>query len=157
MTDPAFIICFLLVLLFSIYLGFIVGDWAGRRALSGRTFWLYNLAAVAICVFATALIPWPLMLYAAPLGLLAGALVGLKMGYGESTGPWGVIDRFFNRNQRHQETTRTGAGAARRARRRSGEREPDLISVPGDAQQGTGRAAGGHSGRTRAGSKTTKR
>lgn len=139
MTNPAFIICFLILFLFSIYLGFAVGDWAGRRALSGRAYWLYNLAAVLICVLATALIPWPAMLYATPLGLLAGALVGLKMGYGESTGPWKLLDRFFNVNRAHRETTRTGAGAARRARRRAGEQEPDLISV---AEPGTGAASG---------------
>ncbi len=146
MTDPAFIICFLILFLFSIYLGFAIGDHFGQRADTNRAYWLYNLAAVVICILATALIPWPAMLYAAPLGLLAGALVGLKMGFGESAGPWKLLDRFFNVNRRHPESTRTGAGARKRARRRAGEQEPDLISVEGPQRGADAGRAGAASG-----------
>ena len=100
-----------------------------QLALTNRAYWLYNAAAIAICVLVTAFVPLPAMLYATPLGLLAGALMGLKMGFGESIGPWKMVDRFFNRNRGHQRTTETGSGRARRERRRTGEREPDLISV----------------------------
>ena len=129
MTDPAFIICFALLLIFSIYIGFLAGNRAGEHALTDRAYWLYNVAEVALCVFITALVPLPAMLYATPLGLLAGALMGLKMGYGESVGPWKAIDRFYSRNRAHQRAAETGSARARRARRRAGEREPDLISV----------------------------
>lgn len=129
MTDPAFIICFALLFVFSIYIGFAIGNRAGEHALTNRAYWLYNAAAVAICVFVTAFVPLPAMLYATPLGLLAGALMGLKMGFGESIGPWKLVDRFYDRNRAHQRATETGSGRARRERRRAGEREPDLISV----------------------------
>ena len=124
MTDPAFIICFALLFVFSIYIGFAIGNRAGEHALTNRAYWLYNAAAIAICVLVTAFVPLPAMLYATPLGLLAGALMGLKMGFGESIGPWKMVDRFFNRNRGHQRTTETGSGRARRERRRTGDFVP---------------------------------
>ena len=51
------------------------------------------------------------------------------MGFGESVGPWKLLDRFFDVNRRSE---------ARRGRRRAGaqaqpEKAPDLISVAGPA------------------------
>lgn len=137
MENLAFIICFVLLFMFSIYIGFLIGEEGGARLLTNRGYGLANLGILVVCALATAFIPWPAMLYATPLGLATGALLGLKMGYGESVGPWKLLDRFFNVNRRHRETAQTGTGAAARRRRaRTGEEEPDLISVAGSARDG---------------------
>ena len=88
---------------------------------------------MAVCVVVSLLVAALPMLYAIDLGLLVGCIAGLKMGFGESTGPWKVLDRFFNVNRAHREAARTGAGEARRRRRRNHEKAPDLISVAGPA------------------------
>ena len=88
------------------------------------------------------------LLAAVPLGLLGGCLAGLKMGCGESVGPWSWVDRFFNVNRGHRESTTSGTGAARRKRRSTGAPEPDLMSV--DTQ---GEATGG----SRSASSTSRR
>lgn len=129
MDGLAFFICFLLLLLFSVYIGFLVGSWAGKRVVTSRDYWLYNLAFIAGAVFAVAFIAWPAMLYAVPLGFLPGCLTGLKMGFGESSGPWKLTDRFFNVNKAHRDASERGGGEARRRRARSGDAAPDLVSV----------------------------
>ena len=129
MTDLAFIICFLLLLAFGVYIGFLVGNWGGERAVTAREYWAYNILAVAGCALLVGLVALPVMLYAVPLGFLPGCITGLKMGFGESSGFWKPIDRFFNINRAHRETAERGTGAARRQRKRSGEAAPDVISV----------------------------
>ncbi len=128
MGDTAFVILFALLFVFSVYIGFTIGERWGERAVDARAYWLYNLAAILVCVVLTAVLTLLPLLYATPLGLLMGSIVGLKMGFGESVGPWRLLDRFFNRNRGQR-----GVDAARKAevrrRRRAGEREPDLISV----------------------------
>lgn len=61
--------------------------------------------------------------------MLAGTIVGLKLAFGESVGPWKVIDRLLNVNRSHRKAAENGTGEARRARRKTGEKAPDLISV----------------------------
>lgn len=133
MTDPAFIIVFVLVFLFSIYLGFAVGSHAGERAVTGREYWLYNLIATVACILATAVLTLVPLLCSAPLGFLAGCLTGLKMGYGESSGPWKLLDRFFNINKGQRARAGRASSAATRRARKTGEAAPDLISVANDA------------------------
>ena len=135
MTDPAFIISFAVLFIFCIYLGFSIGSWAGKRAVTTREFWTYNIIAVVACVVATVLVSWLPLLYAAPLGLLGGTIAGLKMGFGESVGPWRAHDRIFNVNKSHRETAERGGGAERRRRTREGKPAPDLISVEGEAPE----------------------
>ena len=131
MGDFAFLICFILLFVFSVYLGFTVGNYWGERALSAGAYWLYNAIAVVACVVLTAVLTLFPLLYATPLGLLMGAVVGLKMGFGESVGPWKVLDRFFDVNRRQRGAAGAAARAARR-REKTGEAAPDLISVSGD-------------------------
>lgn len=145
MTDPAFIIVFLIVFLFSIYLGFTVGVHAGERAVTARAYWTYNLVAVVVCVLATVVLTLVPLLCAAPLGFLAGCFTGLKMGYGESTGPWKLIDRFFNVNKRQRDRTGSAPGAQARRARKEGSAAPDLISVAPESQDA--RDARGQAGR----------
>ena len=135
MTDLPFAILFILLFLFATYLGFTIGSWAGERAVTKREYWLYNIAAIAGTALAIGLFAWPAMLYAIPFGFLPGAIAGLKMGFGESTGPWRLLDRFYNVNRSHRETAARGGGEARRARKRAGEKAPDLISVQDGSKQ----------------------
>lgn len=137
MNDPAFMICFLLLFLFSIYLGFIIGNGLGERALSTRAYWLWHLAMVAACIVLTVLFSPFLLLAVTPLGLLGGSIAGLKMGFGESVGPWKLLDRFFNVNRAQRWAARTGSAARARKRRRTGESAPDLISVTPSHSTGT--------------------
>lgn len=131
MGDFAFLVCFILLFVFSVYLGFTIGNYWGERALSAGAYWLYNAIAVVVCVLLTAVLTLFPLLYATPLGLLMGAVVGLKMGFGESVGPWMVLDRFFDVNRRQRGAAGAAARAARR-RKKTGEAAPDLISVSGD-------------------------
>ncbi len=140
MGDVAFVICFTLLFVFSVYLGFIVGNHWGERALSAGAYWLYNAVAIIVCVVLAAVLTLFPLLYATPLGLLMGAIAGLKMGFGESVGPWKLLDRFFDVNRRQRGAAGAAARAARK-RRKAGEKAPDLISVSGDrAQPSAGRA-----------------
>lgn len=131
MGDAAFLICFILLFVFSVYLGFTIGNHWGERALSTAAYWLYNAVAVVACIVLTALLTLFPLLYATPLGLLMGAIAGLKMGFGESVGPWKVLDRFFDRNRSQRGAGGAAARTARR-RRKTGEKAPDLISVADD-------------------------
>lgn len=141
MTDPAFIILFVILLIFSIYLGFTIGSHWGASALTTRGYWLRNLLAVVICIVATAVLTLVPLLSAVPVGFLGGCLTGLKMGFGESAGPWKRVDRFFNVNKAHRDAAKRGSGAARRRRARAKEPEPDLMSVSDGAGQGTSSSA----------------
>ena len=152
MTDIAFIVCFLLLLAFGVYIGFLVGNWGGEHAVTAREYWAYNILAVVGCALAVGFIAWPVMLYAVPLGFLPGCITGLKMGFGESSGFWKPIDRFFNINKAHRETAERGTGAARRQRKRTGASAPDVISVANDAPAAssqTGKHAGAANGKHR--------
>ncbi|WP_415961352.1 hypothetical protein [Collinsella tanakaei] len=132
MTGFSFIVLSVLLFLFSVYLGFQIGCWAGDQAVTSRDYWKMNIAAVVIGVVGSVIIsPLPL-LYSAVIGLLAGCIVGMKMAFGESTGPWHFLDRALNINRSHRETAKRGTGDARRARKKTGEKAPDLISVEGD-------------------------
>ena len=116
--DIAFIVCSLLLFAFSVYIGFLIGNTVGVRAVTRADYWKMNGAAIVIAVF-----------YSVDVGLLAGAIVGLKMAFGESVGPWAAHDKAFNVNRSHRETAEKGCGEERRRRRASREDAPDLISV----------------------------
>ena len=136
MGGIAFIILFALLFVFSVYIGFLIGQAiCERRAVTVRDYWLLNGAGVGIIVVLSmfaSLLSLPL-LDAVLIGLLAGYIAGMKMSFGESVGPWKVLDRFLNINRGHRKTAEDGTGEARRRRRKAGERGPDLISVEGTA------------------------
>lgn len=79
-------------------------------------------------VLLVSLVPLPLVQVGA-MGVLAGGIAGLKMGFGESTGPWKWLDSFMNVNRHQRKVTEKGTGEAYRRRRKTGEAGPDLISV----------------------------
>lgn len=73
-------------------------------------------------------VPLPLVQLGA-MGVLAGGIAGLKIGFGESTGPWKWLDSFMNVNRHQRKVAEKGTGEAYRRRRKTGEAGPDLISV----------------------------
>lgn len=135
--DVAFLILSVLLFAFSTFIGFTLGTAAGERAVTAADYWKMNAAAIVVAVLLAAVLASLPLLYSVIIGLLAGSIVGMKMAFGESTGPWKAHDRVFNVNRAHREAAERGDGEARRARRRSGEKAPDLMSV-----EGTGSPAG---------------
>lgn len=83
---------------------------------------------LACSVLLVSLVPLPLVQVGA-MGVLAGGIAGLKMGFGESTGPWRWLDSFMNVNRHQRKVAEKGTGEACRRRRKTGEAGPDLISV----------------------------
>ncbi len=129
MTGFSFIVLSALLFVFFVYLGVQVGSWAGEKAVTSGDYWKMNAVAVLAAVLLTMLFTALPLLYSAIIGMLAGTIVGLKLAFGESVGPWKVIDRFLNVNRSHRKAAENGTGEARRARRKTGEKAPDLISV----------------------------
>lgn len=134
-SGMSFIILAAILFLFSVYIGFQLGVWAGDHAVTRRDYWMMNAAAVGIAIVVTVFIGALPLLYPAVVGALAGAIVGLKMAFGESVGPWKVLDRFLNINKSHRRTAHEGTGEERRKRKRAGEDGPDLISVESKKKQ----------------------
>lgn len=86
------------------------------------------MGMLACSVLLVSLVPLPLVQVGA-MGVLAGGIAGLKMGFGESTGPWKWFDSFMNVNRHQRKVAEKGTGEAYRRRRKTGEAGPDLISV----------------------------
>lgn len=125
----SFFIIYGLIFIFAVYIGFLVGQWiCNRSVISTRDYWLRNLLGIGLAII-LAIFTTATMLHIIIVGLLAGYIVGLKMTFGESTGPWKAVDRFLNINAGHRKTAASGVGEQRRRRRKSGEDAPDLISV----------------------------
>ncbi|AEB06555.1 hypothetical protein Corgl_0437 [Coriobacterium glomerans PW2] len=140
MTDPAFIICSLLLLFFGIYIGFAIGSEWAKRVETKAGFWGATVACVCVAAIAFAALSALPLMYSAVVGLMAGCLVGLKTGFGSSTGPWRAIDHLFGADEaRRQRATR---GTRRAHRGAPGMRDRDLMSVSGggrdEANQQTG-------------------
>ena len=76
-------------------------------------------------------------------GAVAGAVAGLKFGYGESVGPWKLVDRLMTpaTRQRDRERARARRAAVRRAK--TGDAEPELMSVDGHAANEGGKRTEG--------------
>lgn len=83
---------------------------------------------LACSVLLVSLVPLPLVQVGA-MDVLACGIAGLKMGFGESTGPWRWLDSFMNVNRHQRKVAEKGTGEAYRRRRKTGEVGHDLISV----------------------------
>ena len=105
-----------------------LGDGWGKRIVTAKAYWLCNMGMLACSVLLVSLVPLPLVQVGA-MGVLAGGIAGLKMGFGESTGPWKWLDSFMNVNRHQRKVAEKGTGEAYRRRRKTGEVGPDLISV----------------------------
>lgn len=124
----SFAIIYVMVFGFAIYIGFLLGDGWGKRIVTAKAYWLCNLGMLVCSVLFVSLVPLPLVQVGA-MGVLAGGIAGLKMGFGESTGPWKWLDSFMNVNRHQRKVAEKGTGEAYRRRRKTGEAGPDLISV----------------------------
>lgn len=134
----------LLLALFGIIIGSHIGDEWGQKAPDKRTYWKYNGIAYAVGIGASLLVwltGWVTLAFPT-VGMLGGAIAGLKMGYGASVGPWKAHDRFFNRSNKRAAAKRkvgadksaTGSWARRKPAGEPETDEPELMSVadPGD-------------------------
>lgn len=124
----SFAIIYVMVFGFAIYIGFLLGDGWGKHIVTAKAYWLCNLGMLVCSVLLVSLVPLPLVQMGA-MGALAGGIAGLKMGFGESTGPWKWLDSFMNVNRHQRKVAEKGTGEAYRRRRKTGEAGPDLISV----------------------------
>lgn len=124
----SFAIIYVMVFGFAIYIGFLLGDGWGKRIVTAKAYWLCNLGMLVCSVLLVILVSLPLVQVGA-MGVLAGGIAGLKMGFGESTGPWKWLDSFMNVNRHQRKVAEKGTGEAYRRRRKTGEAGPDLISV----------------------------
>ena len=83
-------------------------------------------ALLTAVVYATGL----LMLLMLVFGAMAGTLSGMKMGFGESVGPWKKADSSFGVNKDHvRRSENSKAAEAGRRARRDGGPEPELMST----------------------------
>lgn len=131
----SFLILFIILFLFSVYIGFLIGnEVCVKKVVTKRDFWIANIAGIVIVLVVSLFLSFVPLLYAAAFGALAGCIAGLKMSFGESVGPWKVADKFFNINKGHRKVAEEGTGEERRRRRKAGEAGPDLISVDKNGQ-----------------------
>lgn len=143
----AFFLAILFVVLFAfgLVVGAHIGDELSKRVVTRGDYWKYNLILFAIGVVASAVLwgtGWRLLVGVA-FGLLVGAVSGLKMGFGESIGPWGKVDSKLgtNKDQVRRAKDPTHAEAVRRARK-EGTEVPEVMSVaPQPASKGSSDAS----------------
>lgn len=134
----AFFMAIVAILLFAfgLLLGVHIGDELSKRAVTRRDYWKLNLIALGVGVVVSAVLfatGW-LLLVGVSFGMLVGVISGLKMGFGESVGPWGAVDKKLgtNRDQVRRAKHPEHAEAVRRARK-EGTEVPEVMSVS-DAQ-----------------------
>lgn len=131
--DVAVVVVFALFCVLGILIGWKAGSLWGASAEGDCSFWLRNLAVLlggsVLCAFILA--SGLVTLVGLGVGLIGGAVAGLKMGYGKSVGAWRKHDEAFRVNRDQV----AAAKAAERARAAGmGEDEMaarDLVSVAG--------------------------
>lgn len=135
----------LLFTVFGIVVGFHLGDEAGARCENTVRYATANVVAILadsllfMVVWATGYVVLGMFAF----GAVAGAVAGLKFGYGESVGPWKFVDRLMTpaARQRDRERARARRAAAKRAR--TGAAEPELMSVADARKDKQGKSAEG--------------
>ena len=136
--DVAGLIFALMFLLFGTVTGVGVGERLVVRCVTKREYVIANVIVLLVGAFACAvamLTPFPVLVVLV-IGLIGGTVAGLKLGFGESVGPWKAHDRYFrvNKDQLRRSETGERAEAVRRARR-DGTPEPELMSVADDKKK----------------------
>lgn len=123
---------------FGIVMGFHFGEEAGYRLEGKGAYAAANLAAVVIggflfmIVFATGYVVVGMF----AIGAVAGAVAGLKFGFGESVGPWKFVDKLMTPAARERDRERARVKRAELKREATGEAEPELMSVRGEDKKG---------------------
>lgn len=149
----AFFVAVLAVVLFAfgLVLGAHIGEELAKRVVTRRDYWKYNLLLFGAGVLASALLwatGWRLLVGIA-FGLLVGAVSGLKMGFGESIGPWGAVDKKLGTNKDQVRRARDpGHAEAVRRARKEGTEIPEVMSVASDPTPADG-GQKGHAGQRR--------
>lgn len=141
MNEIVLLIVGLLLLGFGLWMGFSLGEQLAVRCVTKGEYWRMNAIVVLVGAVVSGFV-WStgfVMIAAATVGTMAGAIAGLKFGFGESAGPWKAHDKAFRVNKDHLETAESGKGEARRKRRRDGGPEPELISVAQDPPKNANR------------------
>lgn len=141
----AIMVVSLLFAVFGIVVGFHLGDEAGARCENTARYATANVVAILVgsllfmVVWATGYVVLGMFAF----GAVAGAVAGLKFGYGESVGPWKFVDRLMTpaARQRDRERARVRRAAAKRAR--TGAAEPELMSVADAREDKQGKSAEG--------------
>lgn len=128
----------LLLFLFGIVVGSKIGAEMAKNVVTTKEYWLANLKIVVVGVIASMVIALTgfSLLAGVAIGGMGGAIAGLKMEFGESSGPWKFIDRSLGVNK--DQLRRAGdknAEAVRRARR-DGTPMPEYMSVSQDNEEG---------------------
>lgn len=140
----------LFLLLFGIVTGVGLGDELSKRCVTKGEYLRANLGALLLGSVACALVLMSglTVLLGLVIGIVAGTITGLKMGFGESVGPWKFVDKHFraNKDQLRRSENSAQAEAVRRARR-DGTPEPEFISVQQDGPASRGQAGGRKGGR----------
>ena len=145
--DAGFAVAVLALVLFmcGIVFGVGLGDRLAVRCVTKGEYARANVLTLLAGALATALVLMTTLtvLVCLVIGAMAGTVAGLKLGFGESVGPWKFVDRTFhaNKDQLRRSKDSKRAEAVRRARR-DGTPEPELISVQQDgpaSQGGTAR------------------
>lgn len=127
----------ILFAVFGIFIGLHLGEDAGGRVRGTTGFFAANLAAVLAGSFLF-MIVWMtgyVVLGMFAIGAIAGAIAGLKFGYGESVGPWKFVDRLMTPEARARDRERARVKRAERERARTGAAEPELMSVADDKKK----------------------
>lgn len=125
----------LVFFLFGIFAGVGLGERLVTRCVTKKEYLIANVATLLVGAVVSAVVmitPYP-MFVTLVIGVIGGTIAGLKMGFGESVGPWKAHDRYFrvNKDQLRRSETSERAEAVRRARR-DGTPEPELMSVVDD-------------------------
>lgn len=138
----------IMFLVLGIVIGERIGEEVASRCVTKRDYWLANLAIVLVGILASALV-WAtgwVVFAAVTIGLMAGAIAGTKLGFGESTGPWKFHDQALGVNKGQVKAAKSARAEEARRRRRAGEPEPELMSVATPAQEEPSKNSAGPNG-----------
>lgn len=127
----AVIIGAIVMLVGGIWVGYGLGERLAQDCITTKDYGKRNVQVVLGGIVASSFV-WAtgwVLLAAFVIGAIAGALVGLKFGFGESAGPWKGFDKAFRVNRDQVATAESGRGEERRRRRKEGGPEPELMST----------------------------
>lgn len=137
MVDFSLAIVAILMFFFGLTIGYKYGEDKGVQCVTAHEYAMANAKVLGVGVLVSALI-WAsgwLMLAGIAIGGMAGALVGLKMTFGESVGPWKIHDRFLRVNKDQLRRAGSANAEAVRRARRDGTPMPEVMSVSSDAPE----------------------